>query len=335
MPVTNFIYDGDNVLMETDENNVPTVVYTHEPGPYGALISQNRSGVTSYVHYDGQGNVRQLTDSTGTATDTFDYNAFGEEIHRTGTTVIPFRWNGYVGYYWDTETKRYSVRRRSLSAANGRWTSVDPLGLVDGPNLYRYARNAPCTYRDPAGLASVRESTSLDCPTAPQNEPECGCYRGKCDFSISVTFQPGSGLICFSQRPGELHQDEDVNDYVDPEYCFSEINRDAFPGNNFTLELANGTRCKYTRDVFPPFDPWPPDAKKLNPGCENALSGWAPAPGGRLSLSGSNSHRDLGGCYAIGSNVTRVTIDFSIDVRCGCHSGGHNESFITLCGELP
>jgi hypothetical protein len=33
----------------------------------------------------------------------------------------------------------------------GRWTSADPLGLVDGPNLYRYARNAPVVMPDPTG----------------------------------------------------------------------------------------------------------------------------------------------------------------------------------------
>lgn len=151
MPVTNYVYDGDNVLMETDQNNVPTVVYTHEPGPYGALISQNRGGVTSYVHYDGQGNVRQLTDESGTVTDTFDFNAFGEQIHRTGTTVIPFRWNGKSGYYWDEELSRYHVRARPYEPASGRWTTQDPLLFVDGPNLYWYVSNNPTNFFDPSG----------------------------------------------------------------------------------------------------------------------------------------------------------------------------------------
>ena len=33
----------------------------------------------------------------------------------------------------------------------GRWIAADPLGLVDGPCVFRYARNNPLTYIDPNG----------------------------------------------------------------------------------------------------------------------------------------------------------------------------------------
>ena len=47
MPVTNYIWDklSDNVLLETDDSNTTTAVYTNKPGQYGELISQHRGGV--------------------------------------------------------------------------------------------------------------------------------------------------------------------------------------------------------------------------------------------------------------------------------------------------
>ena len=71
MPVTNDIWDdvNDTVLMETDDSGNPTVVYNHEPGPFGGLISERRGNQTRYYHYDGLGSTRQLTDDTGQVTD--------------------------------------------------------------------------------------------------------------------------------------------------------------------------------------------------------------------------------------------------------------------------
>ena len=37
----------------------------------------------------------------------------------------------------------------------GRWTSADPAGLVDGPNLYRYSRSNPVGFADPSGMSSA------------------------------------------------------------------------------------------------------------------------------------------------------------------------------------
>jgi hypothetical protein len=54
-------------------------------------ISENQKiGTTqtaSFYGYDGHGNVRYLTDSAGTATDTYVYDAFGLPITTTGTNA--------------------------------------------------------------------------------------------------------------------------------------------------------------------------------------------------------------------------------------------------------
>jgi len=136
--------------METDENNVPTVVYTHRPERFGELISQERSGVTSYYFYDGEHSTRLLTDDNENITDTYIFSAFGELVARTGTTTNPFGYKGAVGYYTNSATDDIYVRARSYQPVTGRWLSMDPLGFVDGPNLYRayFVRRGV----DPAGL---------------------------------------------------------------------------------------------------------------------------------------------------------------------------------------
>ena len=106
MPTTKYVWDveSDNVLMETDENDVTTAVYTNEPAEYGNLISQRRGNTTSYYHHDALGTTRALTDTTETVTDTYVYTAFGETVATTGTTTNPFRYVGEEGYYSDVPT---------------------------------------------------------------------------------------------------------------------------------------------------------------------------------------------------------------------------------------
>ena len=61
---------------------------------------------------------------------------------------------GYAGYLFDGELSppRYTVRHRSYAPDLGRWLQRDPLGYVDGSNLYQYARSTPHGLTDPSGL---------------------------------------------------------------------------------------------------------------------------------------------------------------------------------------
>src|SRR6266436_65734 len=104
MPTTNYIWDEDNYLAETDENNVVQTVYTNEPEQYGNLVSSRISGTTSYHHFDALGSTRQLTNAAGSVTDTVLYDAWGNVVNRTGTTGVKLLWIGEVAYYFDTET---------------------------------------------------------------------------------------------------------------------------------------------------------------------------------------------------------------------------------------
>lgn len=151
MTVTNYLWDEDSYLEEYDDAGTTTAAYTNEPTEFGSVISQRRNSETSFNHYDAQGSTHQLTDQNENVTDTFLYDAWGNEVDRTGTTTAPFRYIGEFGYYFDEETDSYYVRARVYQPLIGRWWSVDPMGFIDTANLYTYVNNNPLFFIDPNG----------------------------------------------------------------------------------------------------------------------------------------------------------------------------------------
>jgi RHS repeat-associated protein len=61
----------------------------------------------------------------------------------------------YTGKERDDETGLYYYGARYYAAWLGRWVSCDPMGLVDGPNLYVYTYNSPTQLVDIKGTQAV------------------------------------------------------------------------------------------------------------------------------------------------------------------------------------
>jgi RHS repeat-associated protein len=57
----------------------------------------------------------------------------------------------YTGKERDEETGLYYHGARYYAPWLGRWTSADPKGIGDGPNVYLYVGNNPISYLDPDG----------------------------------------------------------------------------------------------------------------------------------------------------------------------------------------
>jgi RHS repeat-associated protein len=156
---TNHVWDGQNILLETNASNIIQVVYSLQPMLYGNLVSQWRSGTASFYLFDGVGSATQLANSTGSVTDSYLYDAWGNIILANGSTVNPFRYLGRVGYYYDSDLAQYYLRARYYSPTRARFLSRDPLGMSDDPNTYRYALNRSINLFDPSGLQSADEPT--------------------------------------------------------------------------------------------------------------------------------------------------------------------------------
>ena len=96
-------------------------------------------------------------------------NTFGATLGRGALSSMTTSGNGgvrnrigYAGYQFDDAANKYHVRNRVYDPLNGRWLRRDPLGYVDGPNLYEYARGRAQLSTDPLGLEAVLANKLLD-----------------------------------------------------------------------------------------------------------------------------------------------------------------------------
>ena len=68
----------------------------------------------------------------------------------------------YTGKERDEESGLYYHGARYYASWLGSWTAADPLGLIDGVNMFAYVRNNPVKYADPTGKQC--DPTIATCP---------------------------------------------------------------------------------------------------------------------------------------------------------------------------
>ena len=160
---TNYLWDEtslfNDVVLEADSSGAPQASYMLGNGQ---LLAQTRGGTSSYDLPDGQNSVRMLTNSSGSITDTYRYDAFGNVVSSQGTTTNPY---GYDGQRYDAATGLYQFRARSYDPATGRFLSADTasVSVTDpaGLNRYLYASSNPINVYDPTGYDPLDEEAML------------------------------------------------------------------------------------------------------------------------------------------------------------------------------
>jgi len=157
---TKYLVDTQNptgyaqVVFETITGNTTQPFDSARTYVYGLeLISKyrqfvaNNQGQTqiSYYVYDGHGSVRAVTD-------TYDYDAFGNLIHQTGTTPNNYL---FAGEQFDPDLNLYYNRARYLNVSTGRFWSMDSFeGNQLAPaslHKYLYSSADPVDRVDPEG----------------------------------------------------------------------------------------------------------------------------------------------------------------------------------------
>ncbi|MFE6069968.1 SpvB/TcaC N-terminal domain-containing protein [Streptomyces sp. NPDC056525] len=90
-----------------------------------------------------------------------EYAPYGSTTYQAvrSRTETPKR-HRYTGMERDEETGLAQHGARHYACWLGRWTGADPSGLVDGPNLYRYARGNPVTLTDRDGYEPAEALTA-------------------------------------------------------------------------------------------------------------------------------------------------------------------------------
>ena len=162
-------YDAENLRYEKTVNGVTTRYYYNA----GQLQAEERGedfiyylygieGIAGMI-YNGQyyfykknvlGDVTEIYNSNGSEVASYDYDAWGNVINKSGTMadVNPIR---YRGYYYDTETGWYYLNSRYYDPETGRFISPDAVLGANGDllsyNRYLYCSNNPVMYADPSG----------------------------------------------------------------------------------------------------------------------------------------------------------------------------------------
>ena len=142
-----YVYDGANVIVDYDENNVVKATYVTP------FLDQNlimvRGDNTYYYTQDGLGSVREVLDANQVVKNSYDYYAFGEALNWSET--IENRYT-FTAREWDKESQTNYFRSRNQDPRTGRFLSADPIGYSGGINLYGYVANNPIMRNDSFGL---------------------------------------------------------------------------------------------------------------------------------------------------------------------------------------
>jgi RHS repeat-associated protein len=177
--------DGNRVAVDVGGSLVSYLVDDQNPTGYSQVVEERVSGavsrayvfgrkalskrdlnagawVQSYYEQDGHGSVVLLTDSSGTTTDSYEYDAFGVVLRRTGSTPNTIL---YSGEWWDDAQGLQYLRARWYDSANGRFVSADaweggendPLSL----HRYQYGVGNPISNIDPSGFTNLNEEEGV------------------------------------------------------------------------------------------------------------------------------------------------------------------------------
>lgn len=174
-----FIYDGWNVI---EEYSIATTATLHRTrtwgndlggadvssaslqnagGVGGLLLTEEITGSTTtayHFHYDGNGNVTEITDLNGNPAATYRYDAFGNTLVATGSYATSNRYR-FSTKPLDSEVANaplYYYGYRYYDPTTGRWPSRDPIEENGGINLYGFVGNDGINRLDNLGLIQIK-----------------------------------------------------------------------------------------------------------------------------------------------------------------------------------
>ena len=154
-----YVYDGNDLTWEMDGQRKVVATFTHGPG-LDEPLAMKIDGKSYFLHADGMGSIRVVTDSDGKPVNRIAYTPFGTTV--AGDTDIggPYR---YVGRIFDRETGLYYYRNRYYHPGIARFITPDPIGYLSGDhNFYSYARNNPVNFTDPFGAEPKKGGSWLE-----------------------------------------------------------------------------------------------------------------------------------------------------------------------------
>ena len=161
--VTQFLYDGDELIAEYNAYGTLLRRYVHGDGSDDPLFWYEGAGFDQprFPHTNRQGSI---TATAGPGATPLWINTYDEYGIPGANNQGRFQ---YTGQAWLPELGMYYYKARFYSARLGRFLQTDPIGYKGGVHLYGYVGNDPINRADPSGLAGCDKSLSpTDCSQA-------------------------------------------------------------------------------------------------------------------------------------------------------------------------
>ncbi|MEQ1672356.1 MAG: RHS repeat-associated core domain-containing protein, partial [Hyphomicrobium sp.] len=160
-----FVHDlWDNVIAELTTAGATVREYIYLPESEIAPTRQARAQVdrpiavvdavntatpaTLMVHVDHLNRPVRMTNSAKASVWEVTFTPWGSFHSATGAQTLNTR---FPGQWFQLESALHYNWHRHYDPSLGRYTQPDPLGFVDGPSVYAYAKNHPGEYVDPDG----------------------------------------------------------------------------------------------------------------------------------------------------------------------------------------
>ncbi len=231
------------------------------PGLHGDELSSKSvafeiNGETLVPLHDLAGNVVRLIDPQNREIlETYEYTAFGQvSIFNTAGEVekiSPFHnpWQ-FAEKRIDNKSGLILFGFRFYDPNTGRWISQDPIGNLDGPNLYAYLHNNPLSHFDRFGLATEsNQQNKFEEYMYGEVEAHCFCEKHRtCKRGGDIGKTAGTHLpkvrhnyyfekLCKDYRNEDLF----VKDCYDNSMCY-DLNADGFQNlpNDLGIGFING-----------------------------------------------------------------------------------------------
>jgi RHS repeat-associated protein len=171
------------------------------------ICQADASRAMSYLLSDGHGSTRQLAGETGTVTETYAYDAFGNGL--TSNPASPATTLLYSGEQWDAGLGMQYLRARYYDATIGRFSTFDSyLGQPQDPatlHKYLYCGGSPINRIDPSGydwsLSSVFATAGINAALAGTVSGAYGYAKGW-SWGQIATFSAVNAGIAFAATFG-------------------------------------------------------------------------------------------------------------------------------------
>jgi RHS repeat-associated protein len=150
-----FVYDGNLVLQERNQNNLPLTTYTRGidlsgtlqgAGGIGGLLARSDTElaapailfggngnsqyvVNSYYHNDVNGNVTSLLNQNGLPVATYEYDPFGNILSKSGPLADINKYR-FSSKEWNENAGLYNFGYRFYDPNLQRWLNRDPMGDI-------------------------------------------------------------------------------------------------------------------------------------------------------------------------------------------------------------